>query len=346
MQRITRVAALVLVAIAIVLAVVAFSLGRRAAKPASGLAATSRQSAAETAATPQGADVVVAAVELKEGMRVNATALRVVKRSQAPEGSFADIGALAGTVPRMDVPAGAIVTSALLVRGVATALKPGERALAVPVDEQTGVGNRVQPGDYVDVFMSLKPPPAASFGKRPVDRTQTRLLLSHLRVLAYGDQDLPAQPHVAGDAGAGEKPGNHPAQKGSSLTREGSPTVPRTAVLAVPVEDADQLLLGVQNGRLSLALRPAGDESRPDGSLFEKPHRVLATLADLTTGQQRALEQPENRAYAGIDGSGLAGQDATPTRSRQRPRHGTSQGLEIIRGSASSASRGARKDMP
>jgi pilus assembly protein CpaB len=230
---------------------------------------------------------------------------------------------------------------------MAKLLKPGERALAVPVDEQAGVGNRVLPGDYVDVFLSLKPPPVASFGKRVVEETQTRLLLSHLRVLAYGDQNLPRPQVVANDAAADDdrKGASRAARQATLSRREGPPVVPRTAVLAVPLEDADRLLLGVQNGRLALALRPAGDDSEADRQLFQQPGGVLAVRPGLGAEQRQALGQPENRAYAGISGPGLAGLTVSGARSRPY-RHGRPTGLEIIRGYASESARDTRQDLP
>lgn len=346
MQRITRVAALALVAIAIVLAIVAFGLGRRASRQPS-VNTSAPRPAMTTAASQQGFDVVVAAETLKEGVIIHREELRVVRQMQRPSGSFADVAELAGSVPRIDIPAGMTVTDTFLVQGMAKLLKPGERALAVPVDEQAGVGNRVLPGDYVDVFLSLKPPPVTSLGKQIVDGTQTRLLLSHLRVLAYGDQNLPHPQVVANDAAAGDdSKGASSAEKQVSLSRrEGPPAVPRTAVLAVPLEDADRLLLGVQNGRLALALRPAGDDSQADRQLFEQPGGVLAVRPDLDADQHQALGQPENRAYAGINGPGLAGLTVSGARSRPN-RHERPTGLEIIRGYASEPARDTRKDLP
>ena len=122
---------------------------------------------------------------------------------------------------------------------MASLLQPGERALAVAVDEVSGGGNRILPGDFVDVFFMLDKSSEVQAG-------QARLLQSQLRVLAYGANSL-----------------DGPEEK--SLLQQGAPAQPaKTAVLAVPVERVSELMLASRAGRLQLALRPLGDAGVPD----------------------------------------------------------------------------------
>jgi pilus assembly protein CpaB len=341
MQKITRLAALLLVAVAVVLAVVAIGLGRHAARPATAPVAASSAAGSADAAR-QGFPVVVAAAPLAAGVPVTAAGLRLAQWPQAPAGAYADPAAVVGSIPRVDIPPGTPVLATLLAHDTAMALRPGERAMAVPVDEQAGAGNRIQPGDYVDVFLSLKTSPSAGYGKAPVDATQTRLLLSRLRVLAYGDENLPARPR----AGAAAQPAADAAKKSASRSDDAPRAVPRTAVLAVPVQDADRLLLGVQNGKLSLALRRPDDAGQPDSALFPLPRTVLAARNGLSAEQRQQLDEPENRAFAGLDGEGLAGRApaAPPVRSR-RPVPAW-HGVEVIRGSSDPESRANRSNSP
>jgi pilus assembly protein CpaB len=281
-------------------------------------AATAHSDASQVAM----ASVVAAAGALPAGQPIAASALHLVSmpQTQLPPDSYTAVDAVAGDVPLVDIPADTKITANLLSHGVAMELKPGERALAVPVDELTSAGNRVLPGDYVDVFLSLKPNTAGGYGVKK-ETTQTRLLLSRLRVLAYGSHDLP-QPKTAADAtNAGDK----------AKTASNPPPPPHTAVLAVPVDEVDQLLLGTQDGKLSLALRHPEDTGKPDSSLFPQPQRVLSPIAKLTPEQRQALGEPENRAYAGIDGPGLVGHaHATPPREARAVRRAPR--IEIIRG--------------
>lgn len=325
MQKFTRIAALFLVVVAVVLAIAAFTLGRHASRPtvaqANGNAAATAHSDASQVAM---ASVVAAAGALPAGQPIAASALHLVSipQTQVPPDSYTAVDAVAGDVPLVDIPADTRITANLLAHGVAMELKPGERALAVPVDEQTGAGNRILPGDYVDVFLSLKPDNSSGYGekKRP---SQTRLLLSRLRVLAYGSRNLPQPVHADKPSSAGDK--------ASEKAASANPPTPRTAILAVPLDEVDRLLLGTQDGGLVLALRHPEDTGKPDSSLFPQPRHVLSAMTKLTPEQRQALDEPENQAYAGITGTGLAGQaNATPTRGvhavRRAPR------IEIIRG--------------
>jgi pilus assembly protein CpaB len=317
MQKITRIAAILLVVLAFVLAVLALSLGHHNAQP------TPTPLAIHTAAAPStnssGIPVVVATDALPAGQAIAFTSLHVVNAAQAPQGAFSDIDAVAGHMPLVGIPAGTPITTDLLAHGMAMQLIPGERALAVPVDEVAGVGNRIVPGDYVDVFLSLKNPPSVEPGLNH-DQSQTRLLLSRLRVLAYGDHNLPVPASSSG------KPAN--ANEQTLANTEAA----RTAVLAVPVAEVDELLLGAQNGKLTLALRYPGDASQPDNRLFPQPPVVLSPLTYLSDEQHQRIDSPENDAFAGIDGSGLSGQIIALPRVAIHRHIELTSGLEIIRG--------------
>jgi pilus assembly protein CpaB len=340
MHKVTRAIALLLLGSAVLLAILAVGLGRRTGRtkpqPVT-VAAPARSLPAQAASVP----VVVAAAALTAGAPIPARALRLASWTQSPPGGYGDIEAVAGDIPLRDLPAGTPVTAGLLARGLALQLKPGERALAVPVDELAGAGNRIVPGDYVDVFFSLKAasrPALAPAGQSQDDDMQARLLLSRLRVLAYGVRDLPALADGA----------TPPSEAGTTATentnrRGDANAVARTAVLAVPVEDAGRLLLGAQSGKLFLALRHPADPGFPDDSLFAKARDVLAPLPGLSAGQRQALTSPENRAYAGIDVDALAGR-ATARPSPASRRFGTPPGgIEIIRGDQRAEARAAAR---
>jgi len=351
MPKFTRIAALLLVAVAVVLAILAFSIGRRAVRPVAGDASATHalNFASESATVP----VVVAATMLPAGTPLVASSLKLINGAQRPADGYADVDAVVGGVPLIDIPAGTAVTSRVLARGLSMALKPGERAVAVPVDEQAGAGNRILPGDFVDVFVSLKAPAAMSYQpgahEAMLDTSQTRLLLSRLRVLAYGSDDLPSSSARTPPAPPVDDGKTKPAVDGDArpvaANQPTQPTprdVPHTAVLAVPVGEASQLLLGVQNGKLSLGVRPPNDEGVPDDALFPPPRPVLAARTDLSTDQKQQLRQPENQAYAGIDGTGLAGHDQASKISVREDRSRAAPSIQIIRGSSDDSARTAR----
>lgn len=177
MLKLTRIAAVALIALALLLAVVAFLVSRRAAPTV--------VAAPQVAGQPQQWPVVEAAGELPAGRPISAADLRIGSAPQAPQGGYASIAEATGAVPVHAIAAGTALNSALMARGYALRLNPGERALAVPVDELVAAGNRILPGDYVDVFLNLRAPQ----GMGTEGQAQARLLLSRMRVLSYGAAD-------------------------------------------------------------------------------------------------------------------------------------------------------------
>ncbi|WP_314402896.1 Flp pilus assembly protein CpaB [Stenotrophomonas rhizophila] len=337
MLKLTRIAAVALIALALLLAVVAFLVSRRAAPTV--------VAAPQVTGQPQQWPVVEAAGELPAGRPINAADLRIGSAPQAPQGGYASIAEATGAVPVHTIAAGTPLNSALMARGYALRLNPGERALAVPVDELVAAGNRILPGDYVDVFLNLRAPQ----GMGTEGQAQARLLLSRMRVLSYGAADtVPGQAAPTDTAGEASTDARAQDIQGSaSPTSSTSTSAPvRSAVLAVPVAEANRLLLGAQQGRLFLALRNPADVGQPDQELFAQPGGVLDARRELSPEQRLALQSPENGAYAGIDSDALAGRSTrSPARSpapvrasapRQAPR--LDRGVEIIRGDVSSHS--------
>ncbi|MDH0170201.1 Flp pilus assembly protein CpaB [Stenotrophomonas sp. GD04145] len=341
MLKLTRIAAIALIALAVLLALIAFVIGRRPAP--------STESAAPVVhADAQAITVVEAIARLPAGEPITANGVRLARRSAAVPGAAADLAAVVGKVPVQDIAEGSIISDAVLAQGFSLQLRPGERALAVPVDELVGAGNRILPGDFVDVFLNLRSEPA-SYNAAP-DAAQTRLLLSRLRVLSYGQQDI--APNTSGtststdtsnraDPRAADITSNASSSGGSS--RDAAQPA-RSAVLAVPVADANRLLLGAQQGKLYLALRNPADAGQPDLALFPQARGVIDPLRGLDAEQQLALQRPENHAFAGIDGDALAGRSSArarmvndapaqpPAARRSAPR---ASGIEIIRGDGS-----------
>lgn len=329
MIHLTKVIAAVLVLLAIALGGYAWVLSRAPAKPAPVAAAPATAPTAKTPSAPTYA-VVVTAKPVAAGQAITAEALRVEQLPINPAGAFKEVAPLVGRAPVFDLGEGTPLLEGQLTSGLAMRVEEGERAVAIKADEVMGVGNKVQPGDFVDVFVMLK------FDGKDVDRSQARLLLSRKRVLAFGNASVDAQPSKTTDGN-----GNPAAQRNDPA---------RTAVLAVPVEDINRLTLGESTGRLLLALRNPLDTSLPDPSLLavlpaalppmpskrgEPPRGPLEgldsaqaglTAADLVTGGGSAgRRQAEARAYA------------APSSSLRPPVTGTRTGLEVemIRGDRS-----------
>ena len=126
---------------------------------------SSNVSSQATPPPPTTTTVVVAAADIPLGTTVSPTLLgtKDIKVTDAPPDGYSDPAGLTGRVLRRDVRAGEILRSADFASGstargddVLRALEPGLRAMAIRVDQVTGVGTLIQPGDRVDVVIALK----------------------------------------------------------------------------------------------------------------------------------------------------------------------------------------------
>lgn len=307
MPNLTKILAGVLIAVALLLGLFAWTLSRRPAP------------VAVVAPTQASFPVVVASHTLPAGKAITVDQLRVQSLPINPNGAFTDPAQLAGRVPTADIVADSPVMEAQLSSGLAERIEPGERALAVRVDEGNAVGNRLRPGNFVDVFFTLKRDGGMAGGE--VDRTQARLLMSKVRVLAFGNAS------AVGDT-SGDPNG-----------------MVRTAVLAVPVADVDRLTLAETAGRLIFALRNPKDAEVLDQSALPAYPGVLKTAARAGAAEP---VQDSTRAAAGValdTLSGSGGSASAGARLPPLPSHvplpatrvtastnTTKSGIEVIRG--------------
>ena len=112
--------------------------------------------------TPAIARLVIAVVDIPQGTTITESMLRVdeVALAEAPGDGFSLPERVVGKTARQTVVAGAYVPQAAITgtagaANIATELNPGERAMSLTVDELTGVGTLIQPGDRVDVVFAF-----------------------------------------------------------------------------------------------------------------------------------------------------------------------------------------------
>ncbi|MGI4982363.1 MAG: Flp pilus assembly protein CpaB [Janthinobacterium lividum] len=316
MSTSVRIIASILVFLALVLGVLAFVVGRRPAPPT----ATARVAIAPAKTFP----VVVADRALLAGQPIPADAVRVVEMPVYPTAAHSRVADVVGQVPRVIIYSGMPLTEGILHQGLPLSLQPGERGIAVPVDEVVGAGNAIQAGDRIDVFFTIRAPDGAT---QNLDRTMARLLLANLRVLAYGSDSL--------------------APAAQAASRDALRSQARSAVLAVPVADVDALILASQVGKLTLALRFPLDPETPAPALFATPRPALALREPSSADARLQADAPVNRAFAGVDSSSLAGLSggapagmvggngahaALAPAARRAPRAAPAGNVEVIRG--------------
>lgn len=141
---------------------------------------------------------------------------------------------------------------------VAQNLRPGERGIAVKVNEVIGTGGFLIPGDHVDVLLYLR-------GDRETgDSSSAQVVLRDVRVLAYGDMVSNAPSALQEVLPQNDKNSNDKNKKIDSKSAKES----RSAILAVPEKDVSRLMLADSSGALRLALRGA------------EPPQTVASTAD------------------------------------------------------------------
>ena len=141
----------------------------------------------------------------------------------------------AGAVARNPVAGGEPITEAKIVapgnRGfLAAVLKPGMRAISVPVTVTSGISGFIFPGDQVDLLITYLVPvtAAASAGGSSYEHKASETVLHDVRVIAI-DQRLE--------------------------TKAGEAVVAHTATLEVTPKQSEIIALASEIGKLSLSLR-------------------------------------------------------------------------------------------
>lgn len=298
-MKLTKVLAGLLLALAIVLAVVAWMMSRSAPRqvaPVPKPVATAFTDAPSSQRDAPLIQYVVAAQAIPAGRTLAANDLKVESQSSSLSGAFSEVDALIGKTVMVEIPAGQAIMEQQLVAGLSLQLGQGERAVAVAVKEALAAGNHVRPGDFVDVFFTLQ-----EDGREATFDSQSRLLLARSRVLAYGSNTVENPPLTVAQRKAQAEKENAGVTGGKANSRDearGRPEAVNTAVLAVPLEDVQRLTLAEKFGQLNLALRHPDDLALPDPALFATLPPALQPVG-LQAGAFNAMS-PADKAFAGL----------------------------------------------
>jgi len=168
---------------AICAAVLVTSIQAGAGAPAGGVLAQE--------ASPAEVQVVVATRDLAPMTVVEASAVTTesMPSGEAPFDSFTNTALVIGKVLLRPVAAGRPITSSALAGEgsgvhVASALRPGMRAVSVALSDSMGLEGLLYPGSVVDVIASMTLSPGAESRPEPVSMT----LLQGVFVLGVGEQ--------------------------------------------------------------------------------------------------------------------------------------------------------------
>jgi len=176
--------------------------------------------------------VVVATVDIPEGAAIdrNQVALATWPAPTVPLGAYASVDSVVGRVTRVNVFTGeAVVPGRLAPAGTGPGLElkipPGQRAMAVRINDIAGISGLVQPNSRVDVMVTI--------ADQTTGRQVAKLFMENMRVLSVGTE-------IQRDAA-------------------GRPNAATTATLAVTPEEAERLAIAMNTGSIQLVLRGYGD---------------------------------------------------------------------------------------
>jgi pilus assembly protein CpaB len=177
--------------------------------------------------------VVIAAKDVSEGKPIDRASVTVAEWpvNTVPAGAFTSIDSVVNRVTRIDVFKGeVIVPGRLAPDGVAPGLQvkinPGKRALAVRIDDVSGLNGMIQPNSRVDVLVVTRDPSS--------QKDVAKLFMSNMRVLSVGT--------VVSQTASDSRPIQAP-----------------TVSLEVTPAEAERLAVAMGTGRIQLALRGYGD---------------------------------------------------------------------------------------
>jgi Flp pilus assembly protein CpaB len=229
---------------------------------------------------------VVASVDIPLGVKITADMVKEVQLP--PEGrsstAFGSVSLVLGKTVRQPVSAEAQLTAETF--GEATQgtigdieVPPTKRAITVQVDQVTGVGTTIKPGDYVDMVVGIRADKFPVITTNPADNsftvvagingTSVKLLLQGMQVLGTL---LPPPPQTTSGQ-EGQPPAS--GQPGTALNGQ-----QEIVALAVDAQQAEVIKFAQLDGDISLILRSTQDFLDPTtGQPIDPP-----PLPDATTG--------------------------------------------------------------
>jgi pilus assembly protein CpaB len=201
--------------------------------------------------------IAVAAVDLQWGAQLSPEMIKTAPflKESLPEGHFIHAAELNNRVVIASIKKGEPVVEhrlapvSIKTGGVSAVLESGKRAVAVKGDKVMGISGFVNPGNRVDVLVTLNDP------KTKLEKT--KIVLENIPVLATGTQ----------------------IQK----NEKGEPAPVDVYTLEVSVEESEKLALAASQGRLQFALRNITD-AKP---VRTKGTTISQTLASLSMRESK-----------------------------------------------------------
>jgi pilus assembly protein CpaB len=239
--------------------------------------------------------IVVAAQDIALGATIQATDVTTkdVAVDQRPTDSYTDTSFVVGQIARSKVTSGQLITSVVLHSGGGISnveVPPGLVGIAVQVDQISGVGTIIKPGDFVDVISGFTgadnvplviPAPIASNApaNTPVQYIKVDdTLYNHatVKALAQGLQVLGTllPPPTQAQGAATPAPAASGAPSGTETTLNGQQQI---VVLAATAQQAELIKFSQMSGSITLVLRSPEDCTTQPGASAEPSASPTAT---------------------------------------------------------------------
>lgn len=258
--------------------------------------------------------VQIAAGDLPAGLLLRGEDLgwKPMQKSQAPDGALLQgtpaANALAGGLLRHDTKAGDYIFARDVFSPdapgfLAAALKPGMRAVSVPVDNVSGNAGLIQPGDYVDMILVQEAKGGGSLGSNRARSVVSETVVEKVRVIAVGSV----------------------FQQQSDDVKGGNKTTPaRTVTIEVMPRAAEAVTVAARLGTLSLALRSFAVTDRSPASA--EPVQAIVAWGDSSEKSAPVWAGDVSRAIEGRDNTG-------PPTANSEPPKASSREITVLRGS-------------
>ncbi|MHB8841735.1 MAG: Flp pilus assembly protein CpaB [Candidatus Aquicultor sp.] len=188
---------------------------------------------------------IEAGASMSEMVASGFIAIQKIPKQYVVEGALTSMAGYSDKVLSSDLVKGEQLTRANFKKeteaGLTYKIPEGHIAVSIAVDEITGVGGKLQPGNRVDVLATFSP---------SSDTDMTKIMLQNVEILATPD------------ATTGEKGGGF--MKGGQQTSVGK----RTVTLSVSSMNAEKLVFAAEKGHIWLGLRRSGDD-KSDKSVMQ-----------------------------------------------------------------------------
>lgn len=225
-------------------------------------------------------------------------------------GAMVEASKVLGVIAKEDIIAGEQVTERLLVLssksvGFTGMIPRDKRALSITVDMGNGVAGLIKPGDYIDLL--------ATFGGKSSSDSITNIFLQDILVLAV-DKDI--------EMGSQDKGADKGSDKKTVLT------------LAVSPDEAEQVTLAEEKGKLRVALRPylPINPFVAATSISPRDFGVVSTSEGAPSNPLRADERADRFAQSFLPATGMPSMrnDSLITPVRDEPPSG--RNIQVLRG--------------